>query len=93
MTLDELLNKTGDLSFHDYHKYIQAKGLDNISTEDFNLLIKRYGSEILMMPGFNEYYSIVSSNESNRVMIKWTKAIGIMTVIVVLATVLMLLKG
>ncbi|RCW44209.1 hypothetical protein [Paenibacillus prosopidis] len=91
--LDKLLLEERDgLHYVELFDFIKTQGIDKVTTKDMNRLVEKYGRGVMGINGFTDYYSIISSNESNKVMKDWTKAIGIMTIVVMLATLIMLFR-
>jgi hypothetical protein len=72
--------------------FVAKVGAKNLKTEDMDLLVELYGPEIVAYDEYYAYYSIAASNESSLTMKWWTYAIGIMTFVMMVATVAMWLK-
>lgn len=87
MNLEELL-KLDRCTYGAIHDYVVQTGIANISIQDLDKIIKRFGSDVFIIEGFYNLYSMVSANESNNTIRKWTITTGIMTVIVTIATVI-----
>lgn len=92
--LEELLKEERDgLHYLELFDFIHTQGIDKISTKDMNRLVERYGRGVMSITSFTDYYSIISSNESGRIMKNWTIAIGVMTIVVMIATLIMLARS
>jgi hypothetical protein len=90
MTLDEVLSY--DVYHYErIHKFVAQTGIQNVTVADLDKIIARYGHEILGIVDFFQLYNIVSSNESNRVMKRWTQLSGVCTVVVTVATIVNLI--
>ena len=84
MTLEQLMNmKDIEITESTFQEYVDATGLKKIKTKDLDKLIEKHGSELLKGGLFNEVYRLVTSIETSRTMERWTKAIGIMTLVMV----------
>ncbi|PGE66895.1 hypothetical protein [Bacillus toyonensis] len=90
MTLEELLSYN-EYDYNKIHNFVVTKGLQNVTPDDLDKIVKKYGKEVLGIVDFFNLYSIVSSNYANKTMKKWTICTGIMTIIVTIATIINLI--
>lgn len=86
MELKEFL-KIERPSYQDFLAYVTHQGIENIKTDDLNKIIQKTKGDILNFANFDFIYNIVSSNESNKVITKWTITTGVLTIIVTVATI------
>lgn len=70
------------------HAFVAAKGLSNVTVTDLDRIVGKYGHEVMGIVDFFQLYSIVSTNDANRVMKRWSLITGVCTIVVTVATVL-----
>lgn len=90
MTLEELLSHK-EYHYSRIHQFVAVKGIHNVTTEDLNKIIDKYGHDVLGIVDFFNLYNIVSTNEANQTMRKWTVTTGVLTIVVTVATVINLI--
>jgi benzoyl-CoA reductase/2-hydroxyglutaryl-CoA dehydratase subunit BcrC/BadD/HgdB len=90
MTLEELLSYD-HYDYNKIHEFVATKGLNNVDVEDLDKIVKKYGKDVLRIVDFFNLYNIVSTNDANKTMKKWTIRTGIMTLIVTIATIVNLI--
>lgn len=90
MTLEELLSYN-EYDYNKIHKFVVTKGLQNVTTDDLDKIVNTYGKDVLGIVDFFNLYNIVSTNDANKTMKKWTITTGVLTIIVTIATVLNLI--
>lgn len=91
MTLKELLEK--DIGLYDFPEefknYVKSTGLNKVRKKDLDTIIEKFGVVIFNMTEFSDTYKLVSSDETNRTMQGWTKAIGYLTIAIAIMTLIM----
>ena len=92
MTLEELLaHDPKMIGWTQVYPFISSKGIENVTTQELNKIIEITNGEIFGLESFVNIYNIVSANETNNQMAKWTKVTMICTVAVTAFTLLNLI--
>lgn len=78
--LEELLNER-ELTGEVFMGFLDNKGLDNVSKDDLDAIIRKFGTKVFQMYNFNNFYNMKLADETNSIMVKWTRAIGILTLV------------
>lgn len=76
-----------------FEKYIKDIGLIKVRKKDLDKIVNKFGVIVFGISGFSEVYQLITSDDTNRTMKRWTIAIGIMTFFIFLMTAAMLMKN
>ncbi len=63
-------------------------GLNKVKKKDMDKIVEQYGLTVFEIPVFVKIYELIASDDTNRTMKYWTIAIGLMTLIMMIFTIL-----
>lgn len=90
MNKKDLFNQE-HVEFQDIDRYVREEGISNLKAKDLEILFSKCENATFSPVDIYKYISAKEINEKNEhnaeVMERWTKAVGIFTIIATLATV------
>ncbi|HEY0828409.1 MAG TPA: hypothetical protein VGE40_09965 [Bacilli bacterium] len=91
--VESMVDSSDDLS-RDllFDSYLKTIGINKLTVNHINYLVDKVGIRSYTYYDIPTFYAIAASNETNITMKSWTKSIGVMTVVITLATVILLLR-
>lgn len=101
MKLEEIVqaadpNRTGNLDlalFHNYFdSYMDETGIDNVTKQDLDIIHQAWGFRITKVSDYLEIYKLKLAEDTNATMKCWTVAIGIMTFVIMVCTILVMFR-
>ena len=91
MSLEELLNiNPNHITSSDFERFFDKKGLGKVTKKELDRIVDTLGITVFYFSSFGKIYDLVSANDTNRTMGRWTIAIGIMTLFILLMTAAMM---
>ena len=87
MSLEELLSIEPD-KFNSivFEQFINDKGLGKVTKNELDKIVDTFGIRVFYNTNFDNVYGLVNTDDTNRSMKFWTKAIGVMTIFILLMT-------
>lgn len=91
MSLEELLSIEPD-KFNSivFEQFINDKGLGKVTKNELDKIVDTFGIRVFYNTNFDNVYGLVNTDDTNRSMKFWTKAIGVMTIFILLMTAAMM---
>lgn len=91
---DNLIDANQPLSESVFLDYVLAKGIDNVTKEELIQIVRIHKLKTWQaIPGFNNIMYFKLLEENNRTIEKWTKYMGILTILVTIMTAMQLYKA
>lgn len=72
--------KNDEFTYQDFIGFVDKKGLANVTRDDLNAVIDKFGMEVFTICNFDNVYNMKLADETNLSMTMWTKRIGLMTI-------------
>ncbi len=87
MSLDELLSiEKEQVGYSHFRAFVEHKEIKNVTKEDLDKIIDKFGFKVFEFVNFNNLYNMKITEKTERTMGRWTKAVGIMTGIMTVMT-------